>query len=82
MWRCTDKRILAVALGSEEDLRELGGGKPEEFVEYRADCVLTYSDQVPFYCKVRSIKQLYAESETRQKNKNQSPMSVQKEGPY
>ena len=63
-WKGLDKAMHVAAFGSADDLSNLVAS-PDEFVKLRSTCVLLQSDQVPFYCKVRSDKQLYGATEFR-----------------
>ena len=67
-WRAFDTKMHAVSFGDEATLSAEGIGNPEQFIEHRHECVLTFSDQVPFYCKAKSGEQIYANFEVKKKN--------------
>ena len=71
-WRAFDAKIHAVSFGDEATLSENGIGNPKQFLENRHECVLTFSDQVPFYCKARSTEQVYAAHEVSERGKSKA----------
>ena len=63
-WKMIDHRMWLSAFGSAEDLKPYLA-QPEVFMSQREHLVIVQSDQVPFYCKVASDKQMYTNQEFR-----------------
>ena len=81
-WRAFDTKIHAVSFGDEATLSEHGIGNPAQFIENRHECVMTFSDQVPFYCKAKSSEQVYSRHEVQSRtSKPKNPERISKSDP-
>ena len=65
-WHAWDRVLSLAAFGSEEELAEVVLN-PKDFIENRAQTVLSHSDQMPFWVKLVPGKQLYAAEEVMRK---------------
>ena len=74
-WQQYDHRLYIAAFGTEAELSKLVAD-PKQFIAFRHQLVLGYSDQVPYWVKIGSGRQVFAEHERqvsrkdRQKNKD------------
>ena len=67
-WQMLDEAIWKVAFGGPEDLKDLVLDY-KAFDSFRRDCVLGFSDQVPWRGKLRGGQQQYLETERPQRSK-------------
>ena len=63
-WKLMDERLSLAAFGTEDEL-SAHVGDPASFIEYRKQCVVLQSDQMPVYALLKPSQQLYAAHERR-----------------
>ena len=66
--QCQDEMMWIIAFGEKEELAK-HVSDPDLVIRLRKDCVLLFSDQVPWWVKVKSSRQLYTSSESQARSK-------------
>ena len=61
-WQDFDRAIALAGLGSLDQLKE-HVVDPLRFIQHREQAVVCFSDQIPFWVKINSTKQVFSESE-------------------